>query len=270
MTGSATGESEPQGEEPAVREARHGAVCLLTLNAPARRNALTGPLREALHDRLAAAMAAPEVRAIVLTGAGGTFCAGGDIAAMAPGAGLEGRARVERLQRIAHLLIGGPKPVFAAVEGHAAGAGLGLAAACDVVVTASDAQFTSAFARVGLMPDMAALWTLPWRIGLGATRRLVLCGETLSGSEAVRIGLAEYETPPGGALAAALARATAVAAGPAQAFSLAKAMMARHPLALDAFLRSEADGQGLLFTSADFAEGRAAFLEKRPPAFSAD
>jgi len=258
------------GPDAPVLRAQHGAVCLLTLNAPARRNALSGAVREALHAHLAAAMAAPEVRAIVLTGAGGTFCAGGDIAAMTPGAGLDGRARVERLQRIAHLLIGGPKPVFAAVEGHAAGAGLGLAAACDVVVTAGDAQFTSAFDRVGLMPDMGALWTLPWRIGLGATRRLVLCGETIGGSEAVRIGLAEYETPPGGALDAALERAQAVAAGPAHAFSMAKAMLARHPLALDAFLRAEADGQGLLFTSADFAEGRAAFLEKRRPAFPAD
>lgn len=245
----------------------HGAVRLITLNAPERRNALSGPLREALHDALAAAMADEAVRAILLTGAGGTFCAGGDIAAMEPGAALAGRARVERLQRVARLIIGGPKVVIAAVEGHAAGAGLGLAAACDIVVTADSAKFTSAFGRIGLMPDMGALWTLPWRIGLGATRRLVFCGETLEGSEAVRIGLADHACPAGAALETALAQATAIANGPSAAFAMAKAMLARHPVALDAFLRSEAEGQGLLFATEDFAEGRTAFFEKRAPDF---
>ncbi|TCT05470.1 enoyl-CoA hydratase/isomerase family protein [Aquabacter spiritensis] len=247
--------------------ARRDAVAVLTLNAPDRRNALTGPLREALHDRLASAMADETVRAIVMTGAAGTFCAGGDVAAMEPGAALQGRARVERLQRIVRLLVGGPKVVIAAVEGHAAGAGLGLAAACDVVVAAHSARFTSAFGRIGLMPDMGALWTLPWRIGLGATRRLVFCGETLDGTEAARIGLADFTCDPGAALETALDRARAIAAGPSAAFALAKTMLARHPVALDAFLPSEADGQGLLFASEDFAEGRTAFLEKRTPVF---
>lgn len=245
----------------------HGAVRLLTLNAPERRNALSGALREALHDALASAMADEAVRAIVITGAGGTFCAGGDIAAMEPGAAMAGRARVERLQRLARLIIGGPKVVLAAVEGHAAGAGLGLAAACDIVVTAESAKFTSAFGRLGLMPDMGALWTLPWRIGLGPTRRLVFCGETLDGAEAVRLGLADYACPAGAALDVALARAGTIAEGPSAAFSMAKGMLARHPVALDTFLRSEAEGQGLLFATEDFAEGRTAFLEKRSPAF---
>lgn len=251
-----------------VLVSQRGSVRILTLNAPERRNALSGPLREALHDHLAAAMADGSVRAVLITGAGGTFCAGGDIAAMEPGAAMAGRGRVERLQRITRLLVAGPKPVIAAVEGHAAGAGLGLAAACDVVVAARTATFTSAFGRIGLMPDMGALWTLPWRIGLGATRRLVFCGESLDGLEAVRIGLADYACEAGSALEAALARATAMAEGPTAAFGMAKAMLARHPMALDAFLKSEADGQGLLFATPDFAEGRSAFLEKRPPVFT--
>ncbi|OYW61203.1 MAG: hypothetical protein B7Z30_02615 [Rhizobiales bacterium 12-68-15] len=251
-----------------VLVSQRGSVRILTLNAPERRNALSGPLREALHDHLAAAMADGSVRAVLITGAGGTFCAGGDIAAMEPGAAMAGRARVERLQRITRLLVAGPKPVIAAVEGHAAGAGLGLAAACDVVVAARTATFTSAFGRIGLMPDMGALWTLPWRIGLGATRRLVFCGESLDGLEAVRIGLADYACEAGCALEAALAGATAMAEGPTAAFGMAKAMLARHPVALDAFLKSEADGQGLLFATQDFAEGRSAFLEKRPPVFT--
>lgn len=242
-------------------------VRLLTLNAPARRNAFSPEVREALHDRLAEAMGDAQARAIVITGAGGTFCAGGDIAAMVPGAGMEGRARVAGLQRIAQLLVGGPKVVLAAVEGHAAGAGLGLAAASDIVVAAEDAQFVSAFGRIGLMPDMGALWTLPWRIGLGATRRLVLSGETLSGREAARIGLADISCPPGAALETAMEKARAIAQGPTLAFGMAKSMLARHPASFDAFLKAEADGQGLLFTTDDFAEGRAAFLAKRRPDF---
>ena len=250
-----------------VLVAERDSVRILTLNAPERRNALSGPLREALHDHLAAAMSDGAVRAILITGAGGTFCAGGDIAAMEPGAAMEGRARVERLQRITRLLVAGPKPVIAAVEGHAAGAGLGLAAACDVVVAARTATFTSAFGRIGLMPDMGSLWTLPWRIGLGATRRLVFCGDSLDGMEAVQVGLADYVCEAGTAMDVALARAIAMAKGPTAAFAMAKAMLARHPMALEAFLKSEADGQGLLFATQDFAEGRAAFLSKRPPVF---
>lgn len=255
------------GTEAVLVEDR-GAVRLLTLNQPERRNALSPPVREALHDALAPAMADPQVRAIVITGAGGTFCAGGDLSAMTPGAGLAGRDRVERLQRIGRLLLGGPKVVIAAVEGHAVGAGLALAAACDLVVTASDARFTSAFDKVGLMPDLGALWTLPWRIGMGATRRLVFAGESMTGEEARAMGLADFVSPPGRALEVALERAAAIAAGPSRAFALAKSMLATHPCGLDPFLRAEADAQGLLFTSEDFAEGRAAFLEKRKASFS--
>lgn len=255
-------------ETEAVLVEDRGAVRLLTLNQPERRNALSPAVREALHDALAPAMADPKVRAIVLTGAGGTFCAGGDLSAMTPGAGLAGRDRVERLQRIGRLLLGGPKVVIAAVEGHAVGAGLALAAACDLVVTASDARFTSAFDKVGLMPDLGALWTLPWRVGMGATRRMVFVGESVTGEEARAMGLADVVSPPGGALDAALERAAAIAAGPSRAFALAKSMLAMHPCGLDPFLRAEADAQGLLFTSEDFAEGRAAFLEKRKASFS--
>ena len=260
--------STPQTPDTApVRAEKRGAVLLLTLDAPERRNALFPAMRESLHDHLAEGMADEAVRAIVITGAGGAFCAGGDIKAMVPGAGMVGRDRVERLQRIGRLIIGGPKVVLAAVEGPAAGAGLGLAAACDIVVAAENAQFVSAFGRIGLMPDLAALWTLPWRMGLGPTRRLALLGETLSGTEAARLGLADLTCPEGEALNVALERAAAIAAGPTRAFGLAKSMLARHPASLDAFLKAEADGQGLLFTTEDFAEGRSAFLEKRRPSF---
>ncbi|MBB6309560.1 enoyl-CoA hydratase/isomerase family protein [Xanthobacter tagetidis] len=246
---------------------RRGAVLLITLNEPKRRNALSLGLREALHDRLAEGMEDGAVRAIVLTGAGGTFCAGGDISIMKPGAGIASRDRVERLQRITRLLVGGPKVVVAAVEGHAAGAGLGLAAACDIVVAAETAQFVSAFGRIGLMPDMGALWTLPWRMGPAPTRRMVFLGQAFSGAEAAGNGLADIACPAGAALEVALARAQEIADGPTRAFGLAKSMLARHPASLDTFLRAEADGQGLLFTSDDFAEGQKAFFEKRAPAF---
>lgn len=250
-----------------VETARDGAVLTLTLANPGRRNALSLPLREVLHDRLEAAMADPEVRAVVLTGAEGVFCSGGDIGGMEGLTPLGGRARLQRLHRLVRLLMTGEKPVIAAVEGYAIGAGLSLAAACDLVVSAEDAVWSCAFNRIGLMPDMGAAVSLPARMGLGRARRIMLTSERFTARQAEAWGLAEEVVPPGAALVRAQGLAAEIAERAPGAVAMTKAWLSRLPLPLDAALAAEADAQALLFATADFAEGRAAFLEKRPPRF---
>lgn len=253
---------------PLVRPDSDGAVRILTLNYPARRNALSLELRAALHDAVTAALADDTVRALVLTGAEGCFCAGGDLSSMQDVTGLAGRDRLANLHRLVRLLVAGAKPVVAAVEGYAYGAGMSLAALCDQVVAARDAKFCCSFGKVGLMPDMAALWTVPQRVNAGWARRLLMLGEEIDGETAHRIGLADELAPPGGALAAAVVLAQRFAATAPLPLALSRAVLARGPQPLETLLAQEADGQALLFNSADFAEGRDAFLQKRKPVFT--
>lgn len=244
------------------------AIAIVTIDFVQRRNALSIEVREALYEALFAVMADPDCRAIVLTGAGGCFCAGGDLSSMEGLTGIKGRARLARVHRLVRLLLEGEKPVIAAVEGWAVGAGMSLAAACDVVVAASDAQFACSFNKVGLLPDLGAAYVLPLRMGLGRARLAMMTGDTLTAEAAERAGLVEIVTAPGQALAEALALARRLAEAAPAALGLTKALLARMPQPLDEMLRAEADAQALLFTTEDFAEGRAAFLEKRKPRFS--
>lgn len=243
-------------------------VQVIRLNYPAKRNALSLELRAELITAVEAAMADPGIRAIVLTGTGGAFCAGGDISSMQNVAGIAGRQRLGNLHRLVRLLVAGPKPVIAAVEGYAYGAGMSLALLCDQVVAAADAKFCCSFGKVGLMPDMAALWTVPQRVNAGWVKRLLMLAEEIDGETAGRIGLADQVTAPGEALPAALVLAAKFAALAPLPVGFIKATLARGPQPLETLLAQEADGQALLFNSADFAEGRDAFLAKRKPVFS--
>jgi 2-(1,2-epoxy-1,2-dihydrophenyl)acetyl-CoA isomerase len=243
-------------------------IQVIRLNYPSKRNALSLDLRAALIAAVEAAMADPAVRAIVLTGSGGAFCAGGDISTMQNVAGVAGRQRLGNLHRLARMIVAGPKPVIAGVEGYAYGAGMSLALLCDQVVAAKDAKFCCSFGKVGLMPDLAALWTVPQRVNAGWTKRLLMLAEEIDGEAAGRIGLVDDVTAPGEALTAALALAAKFAALAPLPVGFIKATLARGPQPLEALLAQEADGQALLFNSADFAEGRDAFLAKRKPVFT--
>jgi 2-(1,2-epoxy-1,2-dihydrophenyl)acetyl-CoA isomerase len=252
---------------PPVLLDRDGHVAIVTLNQPERRNALSLELREALHDTLSEAMAG-DARAIVLAGAGGSFCSGGDIRSFVPGAGLlDTRARLARMHRVIRLLLTGAKPVIAAVEGYAFGAGVSLALACDHVVAATDARFCASFNRVALMADLGLLYTLPPRVGMGKARELLMLGEIVEGPEALTIRLVDRLADPGRAVEVAIERARRFAAAPPVALALTKAALARAPASLEAILQMEVDAQSALFRTDDHAEGRAAFLEKRTPHF---
>jgi enoyl-CoA hydratase/carnithine racemase len=246
-------------------EERHGATALLTLDNPARRNALAMELRHRLVEALERIEADRAVRAIVLTGAGAHFCAGGDISGMDIADITAGRERFRTTHRLVRLLLKGAKPVLAAVEGACVGAGLSLALCCDTIIAAEDARFAAGFGRIGLIADLGMLHTLPARIGQGRARQILLYNETMDAAEAERIGLIDRLVPPGTALAAALTRAEAFAEAATLPIAQTRAYLAR---GLDEMLDWEREVQTMLFLTADHAEGRAAFLEKRPPHFT--
>ena len=248
-----------------LTESRDGATAILTLDYPARRNALAMPMRQGLIDAMERIEGDPAVRAVVLTGAGGTFSAGGDISGMNATDFAAGRERFRVTHRLVRLLVKGSKPIVAAVEGYAVGAGLSLALCCDTVVAAADATFAAGFGRVGLVADFGLLHTLPLRIGQGRARQMLLYGERVGADEALRIGLVDHGAAPGHALTAALERARLL--HPAAPLPLA---MTKQYLAsgLDAALEWERDTQAALFLTEDHAEGKAAFMEKRAPRFT--
>lgn len=247
-----------------VTEQRDAGVLTLTLDYPERRNALAIPLREDLHRILEAAQGDAAIRAIVLTGAGGVFCSGGDISGMDATDAEAGRERMRRTHRIIRLMVAGRVPIVAAVEGWCVGAGLSVACACDTIVAADDARFMAGFGKVGLIADLGLPFTLPARIGAGRARQMFLYGTQLDATSAERIGLVDHLVPKGGALAKATELAAFLAAQASLPIALTKQILAE---GLDRALEDERHFQATCFLSADHAEGRAAFLEKRAPRF---
>ncbi len=245
-------------------EAREGATAILTLDYPARRNALSMPMRQRLIDALESIETDRDCRAIVVTGAGGAFSAGGDISGMDVTDFAAGRERFRLTHRLVRLLIKGSKPVVAAVEGWCVGAGLSLALCCDTVVAAADARFAAGFGRVGLVADLGLLHTLPARIGQGRARQVFLYGEQIDATTAERIGMVDHVVAPGTALATALSRAALFHAAAPLPIAMTRQYLSA---GLDAALEWERDTQSALFLTADHAEGKAAFLEKRTPGF---
>jgi enoyl-CoA hydratase/carnithine racemase len=245
-------------------EERDGAVLVLTMDYPARRNALAMPLRTAMLDALERATGERSVRAVVLTGSGGHFCSGGDISGMEVKDALAGRERMRRSHALVRLMVMGQLPIVAAVEGFCVGAGLSLACACDTIVAAEDARFGAGFGRIGLMADLGLPHTLPARIGQGRARQILLYHHQLTAPEAERIGLIDHVVPKGHALATALERARFLAEQAPAPMALTKQILGE---GLDRALEDERTFQSALFLTEDFNEGRAAFLEKRAPRF---
>lgn len=247
--------------------ARSGPVLTITLNEPRRRNPLSLQMREELLAVLRAAADDDGVRVLVLTGAGTIFCAGGDIASMSDDRAA-GTYRLRVFNQVMEALVGLPKPVVAAVEGGAFGAGLSLMAACDHVVVAEDATLRSSFGGIGLGTDGGLSWTLPRRVGQGRAAEIVLFGDPVDAAQAQRIGLVERVVPAGTALAEAHARAELLVRRSRPALAANKATLntggSLHDV-LDAEMRHQLD----LMAGPDFAEGRAAFAERRPPEFRA-
>lgn len=240
-------------------------VAVITLSDPKKKNALSSAVVDGLERNFAAVLGDATVRAIVLTGANGVFCAGGDISGFDSGEPL--RRRMPRLQRLCGLIAHSEKPTVAAVEGGAFGGGLSLALLADQIVAADDARFCASFAKIGLVPDLGLLATLPARVGVGRAKEICMLADDIPAVDALRDGLVDELTAPGQALVRAKAIAAEFASMAPLALGYTKATMMRWPMTLQQELAWEAQGQGLLFSSADLQEGRAAFFEKRKPAF---
>jgi enoyl-CoA hydratase/carnithine racemase len=244
---------------------RRGSVAIVTLNQPRKRNALNRTLSAALGRALTELQDDAALRALVLTG-GEHFSVGGDLGDLSVPA-LTLRSAMQTGQRSIRALTGGRLPVVAAVQGNAFGAGFSLAMACDFVVVDAYSSFGAAFGRIGLTPDYGLMWSLPQRVGIGMAREILMFCEPVKGEQAKAIGLADRLAEPGQVIATAVALAERLAALPPATVATTKAVLARLPMPLDTMLAWEADTQALLAGSADFAEGIAAFGERRAAAF---
>jgi 2-(1,2-epoxy-1,2-dihydrophenyl)acetyl-CoA isomerase len=268
-------------------EKRDNGVTVLTLNRPDSLNAMGGDLMPLLAEYLAAAASERKTRVVVLTGAGRAFCAGGDVKGMAAGRDILSRgggdngerspasmlyASVEGLrasQRATSLMLHSmPKPTIAAINGHAVGAGLSLALACDIRIASDQAKLGTVFRNVGFSGDFGGSWLLQRLVGMGKAKELYLTGEILKADEAHRVGLVNKVVAHDKLLDEALAVADHLAAGPALAYARMKENLNKGAtIDFAAALELEAMNMQLSGMTQDHQEAAKAFVEKRQPVF---
>jgi 2-(1,2-epoxy-1,2-dihydrophenyl)acetyl-CoA isomerase len=251
-----------------VLTSRDGAVLTITLNRPDVYNAFNAALHGALHEALTEA-SDPAVRAVVITGAGKGFCAGQDIKEFQA---LSGSIR-DALERSYHpnvrLIRSLEKPVLAAVNGAAAGAGLSLACACDLRIASEAASFVPGFVGIGLVPDSGGSWFVHRLLGFARAFEWMTTNRRLSAQEAYEWGLVSEVVPADGFADRVAEAAAAWAALPTRAVGLTKRLFEHaYDAGLEAQLAQEAELQQAATGTADFREGVAAFLEKRSPSFT--
>jgi enoyl-CoA hydratase len=255
-----------------LRVERRDAVAVLTLALPERRNAMTAELTAAWVAAIEEIRDDAAVRAVVVTGEGSAFCAGGDLSWIGEGPDLGVMAVRERMLPFYRSWLSVRTlgvPVLAAVNGHAVGAGLCLALACDLRYAASTATFSAPFLRLGMHPGMAATYLLPEVVGLARARELLLTGRRVAAGEALAIGLVSGVSEPAALLDDVLAVARGIAESAPIAVRLTKTALAYAGHAsIDAALDWEGLAQPLTMVSADLREGLAAQAERRPPRFT--
>jgi 2-(1,2-epoxy-1,2-dihydrophenyl)acetyl-CoA isomerase len=259
--------------EPSVLSDREGAVAVVTLNRPGQRNALDLEMKTALLDALTEAALDPEVRAVVLTGAGSAFCVGQDLGEHAEALSADPRAAFETVERhyspIVLALATMPKPVIAAVNGTCVGAGLGFALACDLRVYADGTTLGTAFSSIGLTCDSGLSSTLARSVGDLRARDLVLTARTFRPADAVAWGMAGEIVAAEDVLTVAIGQASKLAKGPTAAFAESKMLLAGATYrSLAAALTDEAAAQTRCGLTDDHSAAVSAFLGKRVPDFA--
>ncbi|WP_084957439.1 enoyl-CoA hydratase-related protein [Thermoactinospora rubra] len=247
------------------------AVATVTLDRPEAMNSLTAPMKKALLDALARAATEPSVRAVLLTGSGKAFCAGQDLREHADnlehGRGLANTVRVH-YNPIVELITTMDKPVVAAVNGVAAGAGASLAFACDLRVATEKARFAMAFSAIGLAPDSGASWTLQRLVGPARAAEMLLLGEQLDAARALELGVVTRVVPAEDLLKTAHELAVRLAQGPTKAYAATRRALhyaATHTL--EEALAMEAELQDACAATEDHLNATRAFLAKQTPVF---
>ena len=249
------------------REDHEDGITVLTIDRTEARNALSPEIRVLFAEHCTSMAEDEATRAVVVTGAGDHFCAGGDVKTMGSHDAAALRERYSEMARVAEIVITFPKPLVAAVRGHAAGAGASIACLADVVVADDTAKFTVSFLNVGLVPDWGLTYTLPRRIGWAAARRIALTRERVGAAEGHRLGLVDVLAGERSVMEVALERARALGASALGGYAAIKAMTEDRE-ALRAALRREAETQMERSRTWEHAEGVAAFKEKRKPDYA--
>lgn len=256
---------------PVESEIRDG-ILLVTNNDPATRNAIGLDAFDGLAAAVAQANESPNVAAVVITGAGGFFCSGGDINGLRQRVGADNAARregIDKLHAMIRILRECTKPVIAAIEGGAAGAGVSLALACDLIVAARDAYFSVAYVKIGLTPDGGATAFLSQSLPRQLVAELCFTGNKVGVERFHHFGVVNQLTEPGDALSTALDAAAALAHGPARAMTRIKELThLGQTNSLEEQLDCEASRMSSSLADAEAKEGTSAFLEKRPPDFA--
>ena len=246
-------------------------VLLVTNNDPATRNAIGLDAFDGLAEAVEQATNNPDIGAVVVTGAGGFFCSGGDINGLRQRVGAEPAARregIDKLHAMIQIFRNCPKPVIAAIEGGAAGAGVSLALACDLIVAARDAYFSVAYVKIGLTPDGGATSFLSQSLPRQLVAELCMTGDRVGVERLHQFGVINRLTEPGEALPTALAAAKQLSRGPARSISRIKELtFLGQANTLDEQLECEAERMSASLGDDEAAEGTRAFLEKRPPDF---
>jgi enoyl-CoA hydratase/carnithine racemase len=257
---------------PLIETTNDRRVCTITLNRPEKLNAFSGTMREDLLGALQSAAADRDVRAVVITGAGRAFCAGGDVEFMA---GLQKKGDAGSFRRLLDAgrdivtFVGAMStPVIASINGIAAGAGCNLALACDYRVAASGAKLGQTFVRIGIHPDWGGTWLLPRLVGRSRALELMLTGRMVDTEEALAIGMVDKVVAADTLREETSKLAAAIADGPPLAIRDIKAALRRSESnGLAEQLELESEHQMRAFQSKDAAEGMTAFFEKRAPVF---
>ena len=243
-------------------------VATVTINRPARKNAITLDMRRSFQTVFQALQDDDDVRVIILTGAEGNFAAGADVGEMGQGGVRGNMVRARTLHRMVRAVAHTNKPVIAAVEGVCIGVAFALALASDFIYCAENARFQFAFRHIGLAMDGAAGWLLERHVGVMRAKEIAYSGRFVSGTEAAQLGLALEAVPAGTALDKANEMAAGFATAPTMALAQIKRQFANAPgQTLDDALEFEMAVQALMTWTDDFQEGTAAFKEKRKPVY---
>ena len=246
-------------------------VATIRLNRPEARNALNAQLKSELASLIADIAGDSEVRAVLITGNGTAFCAGGDITEMDPDRSPDGaRLRMRTILRQIYLPLAQlEKPVVAAVNGHAHGAGVSLALATDIVIASEEAILSLAFNRVGVVPDSGVLYFLSRQLGRNQAKELLFTGRRMTAREALEAGIVNRVVPHAELETASQELARSLACGPTIALGLAKRLLDQAPtMSFEDMVELEAYAQGIAMSTSDHREAVTAFRQKREPTFT--